>query len=284
MSRILIPTDFSECAGNAIENGLKIAKHLQADITFLHLIGTPVEWNKLPLEKEANYPETKAAIGNATSRLNNLVRKAETEGINACYSLVYNLGVENIPEYIVKSEYKLVVMGTHGKKGDKNVMGSNTQKVIRNSSVPVLTIKTAQKIEKFEKIVIASDFHRKSQNAFNIMINLALQLQFNIKLLYINVPYQFRESKDIENRMLEFSKQFPDKPIEKFIVNAYNVPRGIDEFVRSSNPDIIGNITHGHTGLLNYFSPSITESVINHSSLPVLSINLMSTDKNADLH
>ncbi|MFO7720960.1 MAG: universal stress protein [Gillisia sp.] len=278
MSRILIPTDFSECAENAIENGLTIAKQLQADITFLHLIATPVEWNKLPLEKESLYPETKVAIGDATSRLNNLVRKAETLGVEACYSLVYNLGVENIPEYITKSEYKLVVMGTHGKKGDKNAMGSNTQKVIRNSSVPVLTIKTNQKIEKFEKIVIASDFHKKSEDAFYIMVNLALQLKFNIEILYVNVPYQFRESKDIDHTMVEFLKQFPDKPIKKFVVNAYNVPRGIDEFIQSSKPDIIGNITHGHTGLLNYFSPSITESVINHSLLPVLSINLKSPD------
>lgn len=278
MSRILIPTDFSECADNAIENGLRIAKQLKADITFLHLIATPVEWSKLPLERESLYPETKAAIGEATSILNNLVRKAETLGVEACYSLIYNLGVENIPEYITKSQYNLVIMGTHGKKGDKNVMGSNTQKVIRNSTVPVLTIKTSQKIEKFEKIVIASDFHKKSADAFYILVNLALQLTFNIEMLYVNVPYQFRESKDIDHTMAEFLKQFPDKPIKKFVVNAYNVPRGIDEFLQSSKPDIVGNITHGHTGLLNYFSPSITESVINHSSLPVLSINLKSTD------
>ncbi len=237
-----------------------------------------MEWNKLPLEKESLYPETKAAIGDATSRLNNLVRKTETLGVDASYSLVYNLGVENIPEYISKSEYKLVVMGTHRKKGDKNVMGSNTQKVIRNSSVPVLIIKTNQQIEKFEKIVIASDFHKKSVDAFYIMVNLAMQLKFNIEMLYVNVPYQFRESKDIDHSMVEFLKQFPNKVIKKFVVNAYNVPRGIDEFVPSSKPCIIGNITHGHTGLLNYFSPSITESVINHSSLPVLNINLKSTD------
>ena len=157
-------------------------------------------------------------------------------------------------------------------------MGFNTQKVIRNSSVPVLIIKTNQQIEKFEKIVIASDFHKKSVDAFYITVNLAMQLKFNIEMLYVNVPYQFRESKDIDHSMVEFLKQFPNKAIKKFVVNAYNVPRGIDEFVQSSKPDIIGNITHGHTGLLNYFSPSITESVINHSSLPVLSINLKSTD------
>jgi len=83
------------------------------------LIATPVEWNKLPLEKESLYPETKTAIGDATSRLNNLVRKTEILGVDACYSFVYNLGVENIPEYISKSKYKLVVMGTHGKMETK---------------------------------------------------------------------------------------------------------------------------------------------------------------------
>jgi len=235
-----------------------------------------VEWNKLPLEKESLYPETNEAIGAASSRLNSLVRNEGTLGVNACFSLVFNLGVENISQYITKSQYKLVVMGTHGKKGDKNVMGSNTQKVIRNSSVPVFAIKATQKIENFKKIVIASDFHKKSIDAFYIIVNLALQLKLTIEMLYVNVPYQFRESKDIDHTMLEFLKQFPDKPIKKFVINAFNVPRGIDAFVQASKPGIIGNITHGHTGLLNYFSPSVTESIIDHSPLPVLSFNLKS--------
>lgn len=81
MKNILVPTDFSDCARAAEEYALDIAKKANAETHFLHLLMTPTDWKKLPLEKEKNYPETKAKIGHADNELKKLKRRAEKLGL-----------------------------------------------------------------------------------------------------------------------------------------------------------------------------------------------------------
>ena len=77
MKKILIPTDFSDCAKAAEKAGLTIAERAQAEIYFMHILSTGIDWVKLPMEKEDLYPETKAQIAHAKTALGALKGKAE---------------------------------------------------------------------------------------------------------------------------------------------------------------------------------------------------------------
>ena len=74
MKRILIPTDFSETATHAVHYGVEIAKLLKAEVCFLHLISIPLDWEKLPPEKENLYPEIRERISDAKDALHQIGR------------------------------------------------------------------------------------------------------------------------------------------------------------------------------------------------------------------
>lgn len=279
MKRILIPTDFSPNAQHATNIGLELAKKLNADVSFLHLISTPVEWSKLSLEKENLFPETKAAIGDAKDQLLKLERTAEKNGVEANSLLLFNQGIENIQDFIKEDKYSLVVMGTHGEKGIEKIMGSNTQKVIKHSPVPVLAVKLTDKILPLRKIVIASDFQEKSRASFDRILELVKTLKLEIDILFINVPYNFMESNQIDQVMESFLSQHTDMNEKRLVFNANNEERGIGMYISKHKPDIIATITHKHSGLGNLFRSGVTENVINYFDLPVLSINLEKTEK-----
>ncbi|MHB1279135.1 MAG: universal stress protein, partial [Bacteroidia bacterium] len=112
MKKILVPTDFSDCAKVAEDIGLEIAKKANAEIHFLHLLMTPVDWVKLPLDKEKLYPETKAQIGHAKSELEKLKRKAEKMGLKAKEFLVFNKGREEIDHHIKHHQHDFSVIGS----------------------------------------------------------------------------------------------------------------------------------------------------------------------------
>ncbi len=133
MKNILVPTDFSDCARAAEEYGLELAKKANAEIHFWHSLYTPVDWTKLPLEKEKQYPEMKARIGHAEHKLNELVKKAEAEGLKAKKFMAFNQGREEIEKHIGHHNHDFVIMGSNGTKGFRELMGSNTQKVVRYS-------------------------------------------------------------------------------------------------------------------------------------------------------
>lgn len=274
MKRVLIPTDFSDCANHASNIGLELAKKLNSEVSFLHLINTPVDWSKLSLEKETLYPETKAAIGDAKDALLKLERRAEKLGVEANSLLLFNQGVEEIQNYISKEKYSLVVMGTHGEKGMEKLMGSNTQRVLKHSPVPVLSVKQTDRPAPLKKIGIASDFQEDSKESFLDILELIKKIGLEIDVVYVNTPYTFMESNQIEQAMDAFLSQETDVKEKRFVYNAKNEERGIGMYITSENPDMLATITHQHSSLGKIFSPGVTENIVNHFDLPVLSINL----------
>ena len=73
--------------------------------------------------------------------------------------------------------------------------------------------------------------------------------------------------------MNSFLKKCPKGNCSINIYNSLNEESGIQKFSASINADLIAMTTHGKTGFMKMISPSITESLVNHSEIPVLSVN-----------
>lgn len=273
MKYILIPTDFSESARNASEFGIELAKLLDLPIKFLHSIQTPIDWSKLNKQDENKYPESKAKINNAKEQLKSLEKKAEDKQVEAEHTLIFNTGMQELNNYVNPENYELVIMGTHGTKGFQKILGSNTQKLIRQSKVPVLAIKHKFNISNLNKILIATDLKEESQSAFQHIFKILGNLNTEKNLIYINTPYNFKEYEEIENLMSNFLKNCGVKNIKTQSLSANNEARGIGMAINKIKPDLFTSITHQRSGLDTIFSPSITEEIINNYDIPVLSIN-----------
>lgn len=276
MKNILVPTDFSDCARAAEDIGLEIANKANAEIHFLHIINTPVDWVNLSIEKESLYPETKEEIGLAKYELDELVRRAEKMGLKVKQFLTFNKGRVEIDQHIKHHKHDFVVMGSHGTEGFREITGSNTQKVARYSPSPVLVIKKKSKKFEVKNIVFASTFEEDVNLPFQKIIAFADLMNAQIHLLYVNMPFQFKETDEAEANMQAFLEKYPRGNCTINIFNALNEERGIQKFAKNINADVIALTTHGKTGFMKMISPSITESLINHSDIPILSVNIYS--------
>ena len=275
INQILLLTDFSEIADYARQYAQIIARQTSSAIGILHIINSPVDWVNLPLEKEKLYPETKARIGSAKAGLATMVNEFSRQGINAAQSLVFNVGVEDIPQYITADKYDLIIMGSHGSLGDRGVnLGSNAQKVIRYSKVPVLIVKTPPRSESFTRIVMASTFEEDQKPYFKEMFSYAAALGTEMDLLYVNTPYHFKETEEIDNMLTAFCEDDAEKNCGKYHVDALNEERGIKFFMSRSQADIFGIATGHRSMLTSLFSSSLSEAVVNHLDIPVLVFHL----------
>lgn len=127
-----------------------------------------------------------------------------------------------------------------------------------------------------KKIVIPTDFSECANNAVEAGIELAKKMKAEIHLLYVNMPFQFKETDEIEIAMQNFHKKCPRGTCSINIYNALNEERGIQKFAEKINADVIALTTHGKTGFIKMIAPSITESLVNHSNIPILSVNIKS--------
>jgi len=277
MKNILVPTDFSDCARLAERIGLEIAQKANAEIHFLHLIKTPVDWVKLPLGKEDRYPKTKEEIASAEVELHTLKKSAEDLGLKVEVFLVFNKGREEIDHHIKQHHHDFIVMGSHGAGGLRKVVGSNTQRVVRNAHCPVLVIKPNTKKLDVKNIVFASSFEEDVHPQFIKVIEFADLMGANIHLLNVNIPDHFVYTETAEARMKEFLEQCPRGTCSINIYNSWREEAGIKQFATKVDADVISLITHGKSGFLKMLEAGISENLVNQSELPVLVVNIKTT-------
>ena len=277
MKNILVPTDFSDCASAAAKVALDIAKKAQAEIYFLHMHETAPEGGHAHMHGggQSGGMQQHSHEGHAKNELDKLIRNAEKNGVQAKPVLVRNTGNERLVSYIDGYNIDFVVMGSHGASGLKEFLsGSVTQRIVRESPVPVLVIKNWKKKVEFKNIIFASSFEEDVHKPFLKIVEFADLINAHIHLLYVNMPYNFKETDEAITSMQTFHKKCPRGTCSINIFNALNEERGIQKFAESINADVIALTTHGRSGFMKLMSRSITESLVNHSSVPVLSVNI----------
>lgn len=276
MKNILVPTDFSENCNKAAELGIKLAKLYNSEIHFFHLMKTPVDWVKLDLQKEMQYPETVKQIGSAKAALRELDKKAEREGLKSRTFLEFDGGQANILKHSGHFHHDFIVTGSSGTQGGvRELLGSNVEKIVRRADVPVIVVKHQEVSFPFKDIVFVSDFSEDVSEAFKHVISIAEKCGAHIHLLRVNTETDFNSIDQGLNPIKEFLKKLPD--LDKFSMNVYNEPdveTGINNFLKYKDADLIAMCTNGRTGFLSLFSKSIAEGVTNRSELPVMTIKV----------
>ena len=274
MKNILVPTDFSDCGKIAEKVAISIAEKNKAKIDFLHMMNISKFYIQSATASHHLPEEIQNSLGKAQQYLNDLTKSTENKGIESKSYISENISVDEIKNHINKHQIDLVVMGSHGASGIKEAfLGSNTQKVLRSVQVPILVVKEEPKDLNFSNIVFASTFKEDVHHVFQKVQNFANIFGSTIHLLYVNMPYNFEETDTSADRIHAFASKYPGSNFKFHIYNAFDEESGILNFSKLNNIDLISTSTHGKSGFMQILSPSITESLANHSQLPVLSVN-----------
>ncbi len=273
MRKILIPTDFSDCAQNALRVGAQLAKKADASIFLFHIYNTAIDWIKLTLEQEKQYPETHKEIALAKSQLKDLANSELFEGLDVSWEVAINRNIQSIVQEADITQSDLIVMGTHGTSGwRKWLMGTFTQKIVRLAHCPVLAV--PENIQEFspEIIVVAADFDEPHNMMPTIVqvLDLAYWSGADIHLLKINTPNAPRNS----NIELGDWKDLIEYHLAELVtvnIGLYvTVEEGIIDYANKVNAGLIVMETHGRTGFTRYLMGNLSETVVNQSNLPVL--------------
>lgn len=275
MKKILIPTDFSKYADEAIEVGAQIAKKNGSEIVLIHMLELPTHMNDA-VSGETSIPEIMLFKRKAEETLKSIKNRPYLAGIKVTEVVRLDGAYKGINNYIKQNtDFDLIVMGSHGATGINEILiGSNTEKVVRQSEVPVLVIKN--KLDSFNagNIIFASDFSDEIKKPFKKVIEFAKTFGSKLNLVMICTPNSFRSTSTAHKIVNEFVSEF-DMPEYSFeIYNESNIEKGLLNYSNENNGDIIAFCTHGRTALNHFFVGSISEDLVNHSSKPVLTFRI----------
>ncbi len=275
MKKILVPTDFSEEAENAAEVAAFLAKKNGAEIYLLHVMEIPTYESNYVFQTYQDIPEGLFLMKQAKQRFQEFLKKPFFKGVRVIEAIQFERTYENIVKQAKEKEIDLIVMGSHGASGFKEMfVGSNTERVVRLASCPVFTVKHKMSEKEIDDVVFASDFSSEVYNAFVKIQQVVELFEAKLHILKVNTPNAFQSSKDSKEQMEDFAKYFELSDYEIHIYNDESVEQGILNFADEIDADLVSLATHGRKGLSHLINGSLAEDVANHSTRPVLSMRI----------
>lgn len=290
-NKILIPVDFSDYSLKACEFGFNLAKTENAEVIMLHVYFTPIYASSLPYGDVFNYQSQisdeesmKTIIQKVHSDLNALSEKikekiASGEFPDVKYSCILREGIpeEEIMRYAKEQHPKVIIMGTRGKnQKDIDLIGSVTAEVIDRSRTAVLAIPENMPFKQFsevKRIAFITNFDQRDLIAFEEFFNAWKVFHFSVSLIHLT------ESKDTWNEIKlagikdYFQKQYPGLEIQYDVVMNDNLLKGLDQYIKDNQIDIITLTSYKRNIFARLFNPSIARKMIFHSDTPLLVIN-----------
>lgn len=276
MNKILVPVDFSKPSENALRVASELARKNNAELFVLHV----VEMAETLFGTEQfniNDEQILFFMKMAKKRFAKFLKKTYLDGLRVTDAVEVGSPTMAISELQKEHAIDFIVMGSNGASGiDEILIGSNTEKVVRYSKVPVLVVKQELETLEINKIAFASNFDVENVMAFHRVRAFADTFGAEIELLYVNLPgNQFYSTEEINLQVENFLQKAEYTPGNNItIYNDYSIELGVINGAKSCNADIIAMPTHGRKGLSHFFNGSIGEDVVNHSTMPVITFKI----------
>jgi nucleotide-binding universal stress UspA family protein len=271
MKKLIVTTDFSQSAGNAVNYAVDMALSINAELLLLHIIQTPITFSDLPL-----------VMG-----LEDMMRSSETDMQHLREELVLRTAgkinieaevgmggfFEELKTVCERVKPYAVIMGSQGKTAAEHLMfGSHAVNTVKHLAWPVITVPPNAAFTAVKKIGLASDLTAVIETTPFEEIQMLVH-DFNAELHILNTGKKQVFDADVvfeSGLMQEMTMAL--KPTFHFI-GSENTDEGIMDFAEKNQIDLLVVLPHRHNLLEGIFHKSHTKQLVLHSHVPVMSIH-----------
>ncbi|MDI9879905.1 universal stress protein [Flectobacillus longus] len=273
MKKILVPTDLSEISLKALDVAADLARHNGAEITLLQVkifpsasLGTYYSMGvAVPFDTA-----WKGVLEDAQKELESVITNTKFLGLNI--KAIVEESVENFESTLLKHKADLIVMGSTGATGIKEMFGgSHSESIVRHANCPVLVIKGEQQDYQLKKVLVATDMENTDfiKKAFKWLNMPEVEYHF----VYVDTAMQQINYEQLKGEMKKVANKLKLKNYHFDIWDGANIEEGILDSAHKIKADLILMYTHGRTGLAHWFKGSIAEDIVNHSDIPVMTLS-----------
>ncbi len=269
MQTILVPTDFSLAADNALKVAKSIAKKTKATIYLANFYSLPMADYSYP---EISMPsEILIQVKEAAKiEIEKLCVSLKKEGFTVVSTVEMGFATDEIIELSNKIQPNLIVMGTTGATGFINkVIGSNAAHVMQKTNHPIMLVPQDYTYDGIHNVVYLAELKDDDTPILSKLFDFADELEIeHIRLLNVNTGFFFQPID--EQLMLKLDNAFGLEKIKLETVNGADTKEGIENYLKKHLVDLVVMSTHKKTLLERIFVKSDTNKMALYSKVPVL--------------
>ena len=282
MKRIILPTDFSENAYNAICYALNLYKEEECTFYLLHTYTPAIYQAEYVLHSPGQIGLGDIYQENSETQLKELKKRILADFNNNKHTIIghsaFNTLVDEIVETAINEKADLVIMGTQGATGAKEILiGTNTVHVIKKSCCPVIAVPPNFKFEEPKEILFTTDLEIKYQkDQLKELLDIAKIHTSRVNILHVSEGHDLTEDQ-ISNKekldvLLGKTAHFFHEMASQEVINAIN------QFQLKKRPDLLVMIQNRHSFLERLFIEPVIKKIGFHVTIPFMVIP--SHDKN----
>mgnify|MGYP003630332473 CR=1 FL=1 len=275
MTRILLPTDFSENSLSAIDYALKLYKDIKCTFYLLNSYMPPVYHTEYLMGSPAQIGLGDIVQENSMNNLENLKNKLVAKFNNPLHTFIIHSALNVLSSEVsrtVEAEgIDIIVMGTQGATGAKEILfGTNTVHVIKNAKCPVLVVPSGFEYEVPKQILFPNDFEIElNKTSLSQLLKIV-----NIHISQVNVMHVFtgdeltivqeKHKKNLEN-VLAINALFHEVASNEIItaINNFQIKQKINLLVMVQNK---------HTFFERLFIEPVIKKIGFHVTIPFMVI------------
>ncbi len=274
MKTVLIPTDFSASAMQAIDYALQLYKCERAHFYFLHAYADAV-YGPFKRNNGDTLAELKKTVKKSTDvALEKLVEavKSKTQNPKHHYESVaaFDSLVDAVNDFVNQINVDVVIMGTQGQTADKKItFGSHTVQVFKYVKCPVLAIPVSYEYQQPKKILFPTDFMVPfKRRELKLLNTLAGEFKSEVHCLYIS------DFEDISHRQVD-NKQFLNEELSRANLIFKRTPvknkaEAILEYIDKNEITMLVMVNARHSFLEDMLYRSTVDEIGLHIKLPFL--------------
>ena len=266
MKTIIIPTDFSSAADNAMHYGAQLAQQLQAGVLLLHVYMVPITMNDMPVLM-VTAEELK---GGADEGLTRCKSELESSYPGLVVKTESRLGdvVDELKDMWEHLNPLLVVLGTHGSSGLERILfGSNAVSAIKNIKHPVIVVPAQYGFKNIQTIVLAADLNAANENTKFRLLQTFQLLKGQLHIVHVKNE---DEAENIQPALVQQLQSLA--PIYNTIVNK-DISQGLQLYIEQVGADLLVVLPHQHSMLESFFLKLHTKDIVRHAQVPVLALH-----------
>lgn len=278
MKTILVPTDFSTCAGGAINFAVDLAKLSQADIALLHVseVSESIFNDQVGINRQFNQELLEEA-----KRKLDLHKKAieETEQVAVTTHLFTGAVNASITQLADDLHADLIVMGTVGTGGlREKIWGSTATHQIGKNNVPVMIIPLQYEAKKIDNVLLATNHFEEQPAILNPVVEMA---DLFLSTLHVTVFTDVKKDSagtylEQEEKLAAYKKLLLDRYGEDSLVVSHltgnDFEQSLHDYIEKQGVDLLVMITYQRNFINQLFAASQSRRMAFHTNIPLLVI------------
>lgn len=254
MQKILVPCDFSVSARRGLEFAVELAQATSGAIIVLSVISQQ-QVDENPLASERYKTDFENFMVSVSQR------------VHIIHTIRFGRLLPAVLGIISEESVDLIVMGTRGSRGwESTFMGSNVEKILRRSPVPVFAVNQQSHLKSLKSIVFPCNLVLGDHYGVAHLKKLQALLNARLHLLHVDTTSRGNE----RVLMQEVRDYAAFHGLINFTINIVkdtDEKDGILHFAKEINADMIAMTTHGSVDVANMYRFSVSADVANHAHL-----------------